>query len=207
MQETSNEDATTIVAESNIKSGDCIVAYMGNLWSKKEFDDYIGNINDMRHLWAYDIPKVFLPGYKGPELIVEAIDTGNEARFLKDHRASNNSQANVESTIIYDDDTKLPYVIFCSLRNIKKGEEILLDWGEETWENVLRIHKTSPKDFNLWSQKMGNPDEAALGSYTSEESEFFEVDENDIESDDDVETLFKLKTPFSETEALGVDPS
>jgi len=192
MSEEGNEYAVTVVAEKNIKQGECIVAYMGNLWSKQDFDEFIGSPNDLKHLWAYDVPSEFLPGYKGPELIVEAIDCGNEARFLKDHRVDHDAhEANVESTIVWDDNSKLPYVVFCATRNIKKGEEILLDWGEETWENVLRIHKTSPKNFNLWSQEL-------LGTnHSSSSDEDSDGDSGeDIESDDDAETLFMLKTPL-----------
>ena len=41
----------------------------GELMEQVPFDDFIDDLKDVRHLWAYAIDiKSFLPGYKGPEV-------------------------------------------------------------------------------------------------------------------------------------------
>jgi hypothetical protein len=71
----------TVLATDNLNQGEFVANYTGNLRKQEEFDEIIGDDNDIRHLWTYSISQ---DHYQGPPLIIEAVSKGNEARFFND---------------------------------------------------------------------------------------------------------------------------
>jgi hypothetical protein len=61
-----------------------------------------------------------MPGYTGPQLVVENMTTGNEARFVNDKWQHVNGEANVDGVITWDDDKKVPVVGFVAISTIEE---------------------------------------------------------------------------------------
>ncbi|MBI5273553.1 MAG: SET domain-containing protein-lysine N-methyltransferase [Chlamydiales bacterium] len=66
------------------------------------------------------------------DFVIDAKTYGNFIRFIN-HAKKRSKKENVESFVIFDEDA--PHIIYVS-KGIKKGDELRMDYGEETyWKN------------------------------------------------------------------------
>ena len=63
---------------------------------------------------------------------IDALDTGNELRFINDYRNISPSNNVVIKTTYID---KKPRVLFVVTKKIEPGEQLLTDYGEGYWEH------------------------------------------------------------------------
>jgi hypothetical protein len=55
----------------------------------------------------------------------------------------NLDEANIEASIAFNWEDRMPYVIFCTTKEVMEGEELFLNWGEPTWKAIARIQMTN----------------------------------------------------------------
>ena len=91
---------------------DVVGQYTGNLVNKLEGGIYVASSDNC---------------------CIDAIDAGNELRFINDYRNVSNI-ANVTIRICYID--KKPRVLFVVTNEIKEGEQLLTDYGDDYWSNL-----------------------------------------------------------------------
>jgi hypothetical protein len=129
-QSSLDPECVTVLAMESIEQDEDIGVASGELMEQAPFDDFIDDLKDVRHLWAYAIDiKSFLPGYKGPELLMSSVLFGNEVRFLNDPTWKGNGQtANVEARLAFT--TGFPVIVIRTLCKINAGDELLMDWGD-----------------------------------------------------------------------------
>jgi len=111
-----------LVATELIKENECIGYYAGEIKYFKE-DDTCEDWN----------PYQLTPVPQG-EYYIDGQTIGNEMRFINDPRGLPNTQANAK---FYQSDRKIKgfYVSAVhALKDIKKGEEILVSYGDDYWE-------------------------------------------------------------------------
>lgn len=69
------------IAATNLHKGECVVMYYGKLREAEE----CANEDPVKQWYSFSIGRDDLPkSYLGPELIIENLTCGNEARFIND---------------------------------------------------------------------------------------------------------------------------
>jgi hypothetical protein len=140
----SNDKVTSILCTADIQKGECIGVYTGCLRTLENFNEYVQKkgFGAMEQLWAYDIPADRLSGYHGPDLVIESTAMGNETRFIPDANwiRKGNSKNNVEPVVIWTKPTSSAsggiYIVFVTSNQIKKGQQILMNWGGDCWKSI-----------------------------------------------------------------------
>lgn len=64
------------------------------------------------------------------DIVVDAWRTGNEGRFVNDSLGAHQTQPNCELEWTWCDALKQPILFIVALREIRRGEELLADYGE-----------------------------------------------------------------------------
>jgi len=103
-----------LFAGENIKKGETIVEYIGEILNKEEADKKITS----QYLFEINRNKT-----------IDGTPRYNTARYANH---SCGSHGNAES------DVKKGRVFFIATKNIKEGEEITYDYGEEFWEEHIK---------------------------------------------------------------------
>ncbi len=135
-----------VVAATKFRKGEYILCYWGRLRDAEEYADKStadsewcgalpcgacdGPRADAAGRYTFTIQSDQIPGYTGPQLIVENMTTGNEARFVNDKWQHVNGEANVEGVVSWDDDKKVPVVGFVALGTIEEVRSV-------TWCRLL----------------------------------------------------------------------
>jgi len=134
-----NEDAFALLAGRNYKKGELVDVYGGRMWEAKNL---IENGPEHTDLYAYDLNHDMLKalGYKGPRLVVENRWEGNTCGFVNDKfcRERADESVNVEAVVMWDARRKLPVVVFCTTRAVKREEELVVDYGDGYWKVVWK---------------------------------------------------------------------
>ncbi len=129
-----------VVAATKFRKGEYILCYWGRLRDAEEYaDKSTGDSEWCERLpsgacdaprtdtvcrYTFTIDSEHIPGYTGPQLVVENMTTGNEARFVNDKWQHVNGEANVEGVVIWDDDKKVPVVGFVALCHIEEVRSV-----------------------------------------------------------------------------------
>jgi hypothetical protein len=124
-----------VVAATKFRKGEYILCYWGRL---RVAEDYANDSKGAESEWfpflscvllaatnsarryTFTIDNDQIPGYTGPQLVVENMTTGNEARFVNDKWQHPSGEANVEAVISWDDDKKVPVVGFTAIATIEE---------------------------------------------------------------------------------------
>jgi hypothetical protein len=99
------------------------------------------------NFYLYDMT-AGLEGYDGPTLCIDPRTSGNEARFVNDAwkpEGMSHAKANAYAKLVWCKKTHLPHVFFLAGKDIRKGEEILIDYGVESywrvcWRALMQEH-------------------------------------------------------------------
>eukprot|EP00029_Vermamoeba_vermiformis_P005318 TRINITY_DN1813_c0_g1_i1.p1 TRINITY_DN1813_c0_g1~~TRINITY_DN1813_c0_g1_i1.p1 ORF type:complete len:482 (-),score=81.93 TRINITY_DN1813_c0_g1_i1:23-1468(-) len=110
-----------IIAKADISKSEYIGVYMGILLEQSECKG--------TNLWQYNILGSLFPKKCNiPSLVLDGSKASNETRFI--HNASwYNKDPNVEHLVLWDVATHLPHIVYRTIKDIKAGEALLLEWG------------------------------------------------------------------------------
>lgn len=127
-------ECLTVIANEYIAKGEDVGIVCGEIMEQDVFDKWLeDDEEDIRHLWTYGIAPELIPGYQGPELVINSVVFGNETRFINDPTwKSARAQPNVQARL--DFSTEFPVVVICATRPIHHGDELLINWGEKCVE-------------------------------------------------------------------------
>ena len=126
------------IAKHNISQGNPFSQYVGFVTTA---DD--GNCS-LTNAYLYDLSKSELAkrGYHGEsDILINAETSGNESRFINDcwsPKGLTPRKPNCEVVLIFDGKDKLPRLFYFATRNIKSGEEIIVDYGPNYWKITFR---------------------------------------------------------------------
>jgi hypothetical protein len=112
-----------LFANTDIKAGEFIGEYTGDL---------VEELDDGSYAWNYPSKEFYKDELNIPNLSMDAKYAGNGIRF------SNHSENHNASTHYVFVDGILR-VIYVALKDIKKDEEILSNYGEEYWKNRPKV--------------------------------------------------------------------
>ncbi|WIA34173.1 hypothetical protein OEZ86_012532 [Tetradesmus obliquus] len=192
MSKESGRNCFVPTAAESFRRGQPVGFFSGILQEQDKADRALRQLDDSRHLWFYDIPASALAGYgyTGPDLVLNMLDRGSELRFTQDAKWHNPNGDNNIAAVLWvlpmqlADGSSLPIPhIFChaQTRQIRKGVELLLDWGDECWgayhqaqvvkqgAAMHRLHLKLARVQQLAAQ--GIQDAADTGSSSSSSSE------------------------------------
>ena len=138
------EDAFSACAALDLPAGAPVAAYTGELVRDDDEDTPASNT----YLYELDMDEMRERGYEGAHggqgdhsLRVDASRRGGYARFINDTWTPPGlppREANVHVELTYDEEAKLPMLIFYADRDLVKGEEVIVDYGPDYWKVTLR---------------------------------------------------------------------
>ena len=139
-----SEHALCAVAAVSIKAGEPIALYLGDL----TLEDKKSSSNTYVYEWSLD--EMRARGYKGSaRLRVDASKCGGEARFVNDKWAPPGlpqREPNCYIELIFDGEAKQFHLVFFASKRIRKGQEIIADYGPDYWaragEVLLECHRS-----------------------------------------------------------------
>jgi hypothetical protein len=125
----------TAIAKADIAEGWPIAQYSGRLIDAREAS--------AKNHYLYELPakKMAKRGYRGPVLLVNSEEQGNEARFINDDwtpRGLPKRQPNCYVELVFDPVKKLPYLIWFASKKIRKGQELVGSYGPHYWRHVFK---------------------------------------------------------------------
>ncbi|KAF6255347.1 hypothetical protein COO60DRAFT_1462232 [Scenedesmus sp. NREL 46B-D3] len=192
--------------------------FSGTLQEKDKACRVLRRLDVSRHLWFYDIPASALGdyGYTGPDLVLDMLDRGSELRVTHDAKWHKPNSSNNIAALFWmlpmqlaDGSTlAIPHIFGHAQQHIRKGGELLLDWGDECWAayhqtqvGARRIVVFDPDEeqFELHSL---NP-----SSYLSSSSKEEEGSEEDKGSEDGGESAAGQESVKSEESGIGEEPA
>ena len=122
-----SEEPLCAVAAENIRVGEPIAPYLGELCLAGETSGGVGNT----YLYELSQDEMRARGFQGDaRLRVDASRCGAEARFINDKWAPGGlptREANCYVELVFDGETKQFLLIFFASRRIRKGDEIIAD--------------------------------------------------------------------------------
>lgn len=116
-----------LFAGEDIKKGELIIEYIGNILTDKETDE----IPDSRYIFSVS-----------KNHNIDGTPRWNIARYCN-HSCNPNSES----------DVKKKRVFVRAIKNIKEGEEITYDYGEEYFVEFLKGHCMCGADKHLYSEE------------------------------------------------------
>ena len=145
-----------VFARSFIGVGTPIVCYKGEVITQYEFD-------------SMKYPQYTFDFGMDLSLHINADDYGNEGRYVNDcfGRVWGNKEdsevANAQYVVCWDSLYSIPVLFIASTRNISKGEEVVVDYGKDTYWNPL-LHALGKKhaDYYVRSLQVVHSLEAVL---------------------------------------------
>ena len=142
-----DEDVYGAYATAEINEGDPFLIYTGML---KEKDD--PTIDEENH-YLYDITKENMGrGYDGPDLVVDPLRKGGVARFINSSWSPDGfkqRQINCEPCIVFHPEDHLPMIVYFAARKIRRGEEIIADYGPQFWNVAFKQLMTKHTHYCL----------------------------------------------------------
>ena len=116
----------------------------------KEKDD--PTINEENH-YLYDIMTENMGrGYDGPDLVVDPLRKGGIARFINSSWSPDGfkqRQINCEPCIVFHPEDHLPMIVYFAVRKIRRGEEIIADYGPQFWNVAFKQLMTKHTHYCL----------------------------------------------------------
>lgn len=134
------------VAKCDISEEFPIAQYSGELMynSDKELDEVSA--------YTYELVDMKKRGYRGKRLFVNAERKGGLSRFINDIWTPTGypkKAANCYMRVVIDQETSLPMAVVYSQAKIKKGEEVLIEYGEQYWNVMFRGMLGRLTDYSL----------------------------------------------------------
>lgn len=126
----------------------------GILRETEEFESEMSE-DSLMHVYSTGIQSSLMAelGYNGPDLLVETTQQANETRFVQDASwsyAPYDVSPNAGYFLIFDLETSRPYIMLFALENIRKNEEILVAWGNESWDGLCRKYLSAQAETSQW---------------------------------------------------------
>ena len=122
------------VAAENIQVGEPIAQYLGDLC----LEDGTGGGASNTYIYELAADEMRRRGFKGSATLrVDASKAGGEARFINDKWSPGGlpaRRANCFVELIFDGDAKEFMLVFFASRKIRKGEEVIADYGPDYWK-------------------------------------------------------------------------
>ena len=141
----SGQHQFTLVANTTIEDFVPVGRDTGALWFKDRFEQMADEeLDTMIGLFATDIPKELFKKFKVkvPDLVQESTKHGNMFRFLQDgswHNADKAIKPNLGSFTVITKDAPYVQVVYFSLGRVRKGEELIVNFGDKTWDALLNL--------------------------------------------------------------------
>ena len=134
-------------AQEELPAHTPIGAYLGRLQEATKAVDGTG-------AYVFFLNQTDLPGYTGPALCIDASKwLGNETACCNDTFFLSDAQAakvrNVAAHVLWDDDLKLPYIIFVTVRHVRIGEELLINYGPDFWLPICRKLSAQHMEYQI----------------------------------------------------------
>ena len=111
----------------------CIGAYIGRV---RTLNDYNASANPFSAVYTYNLDPL------GLDLVIDSLHAGNALRFMNDcfARAGGPRTCNAQPRYLFDADTRRPncFILCTAKQGIKKGEEIVTDYGRAYWNRICR---------------------------------------------------------------------
>ena len=135
----------TIMYTKNLKKGSPVAAYWGTLMERSK---HRHPADSLMHLWAYDLHPWMLKhySYTGEPLVMVSEACGHCMRYCQDAAwidgatERNNLEARVElSADPNNGGLPVPLVVMYTTRDVKAGEEGLLDYGKRCLRSCQQI--------------------------------------------------------------------
>ena len=127
------QPAFALVATAPMKHSACIGAYVGQV---RTVVDYNASAKPFSAVYTYNLDPL------GLDLVIDSLHAGNALRFMNDcfARAGGPLMANAQPRYLFDADTRRPncFILCTAPRGIKKGEEIITDYGRAYWNRICR---------------------------------------------------------------------
>jgi hypothetical protein len=126
-----DEKVYGVIANRDFKKGDAVMFYGGEL---RDFEDL--DLQFDSYLFDLDMSSL---GYKGLQLFISG--RGSAAGMVNDPRSIGNTMprnANLMAFLDWHEGSKTPQIVFAALSAIKKGEELLYDYGSNYWKSMWR---------------------------------------------------------------------
>ena len=117
-----------------------IVIYKGLLKTSDEYQYEVSSdvVNEMEHFYAFDLSCI-------PGIVLDSTKQRNVASFINDYRGrARDIEPNVDFVEVYA--KGIPLVLIHNNRAIKKGEQLLIEYGDNFW--------TAWKDANIRSNSI-----------------------------------------------------
>ena len=134
----------------------------GVLWEAPDFDEVTGGTDSDMQLQSHELSKSLLApfGYKGPDL-VSALTTHagynlhyNDPTFYESpSRHAAEVTDNIAPFLVFDLRTTKPLqigVLYITNRAVVEDEELLQDWGQDTWASLSAIYLDGMARCSHW---------------------------------------------------------
>ena len=139
-KQTARVSSFGVVATKDYEEDEPIMPYHGKLITEAEAA--------AENFYLYEMTAGLGDTYDGPPLFVDPKDTGNESRFVNDQWAPKgmwHQKFNAYAKLFWDPETKLPHIFILADKTIKKGTEILYDYGIDSywrvcWRSMMQEH-------------------------------------------------------------------
>ena len=122
-----------LVATQPMKRAGCIGAYVGQV---RTLNDYNASANPFSAVYTYNLDPL------GLDLVIDSLQAGNALRFMNDcfSRAGGPRTCNAQPRYLFDAETRRPncFILCTAKAGIKKGEEIVTDYGRAYWNRICR---------------------------------------------------------------------
>eukprot|EP00854_Cymbomonas_tetramitiformis_P003205 gene3205-4051_t len=175
MQEGATTASYRLVATQDLPIDTVIGADTGILRTENEFQArQSGATSLMQQLYCIDIPESLLRGfqYKGPNLVMDCTEFGNELLHANDAFWACQDYAvppNIGSFVVLDPPNEMLYTVYYTLKDVAKGEQLLISYGEETWESICNIMLTTQAENSMWYDRYEALLEGAMVSSFADE--------------------------------------
>lgn len=156
------EAALCAVAAVTIQESEPIAVYMGDMCLPEAAGEAQSSL-DKGNMYLYELDgdEMRARGYDGPNGVrIDASKAGGEARFINDQWAPGGlpaRTANCYIELVFDGDAHEFLLVFFASKRIKKGEEIIANYGPDYWKVaagvLLAAHEHAPTSASAAAPK------------------------------------------------------
>jgi SET domain-containing protein len=62
---------------------------------------------------------------------------------------------NVGAYLVFDLESKIPHIVYYTNKAVKKNQELVTNWGGETWERICEIELNARDETSIWYVWLG----------------------------------------------------
>lgn len=118
-----------VKTEQDIKKRDRVMVYEGELLTKEEGLKREAEYEARGDVMGYTFWFPFNNSYR----CLDATNTAHISRFINHSK----KRANLVPRLVFEEDTRIPRIVFKAKKDIPAGEELLFDYGEDR-DEVLK---------------------------------------------------------------------